>query len=260
MRMNMRNSRVLRQLRSGHVVTSVKINFNDPRVVEIAAACGFDCCWLDMEHVPTDWKMIEESIRAAKIHDSDIVVRVEKGSYSDYIRPLETDAAGIIVPHVTSKLEAEKIVRMTKFHPVGMRPVDGGNADGQYCMIDFNDYLEQANRQRFVCIQIEDVEALEQLEEIIGVEGLDMVFFGPGDFSQSMGKPGQFTDPFLVDTRKRIAELCHKHGKFAATVGSPEDVAGLASLGYSFINIGADVVGLSSYYQGLLQRSKVTEK
>lgn len=257
--MDMRNSRVLRQLRNNHVVTSVKINFNDPRVVEIAAASGFDCCWLDMEHVPTDWKMIEESIRAAKIHNTDIVVRVEKGSYSDYIRPLETDAAGIIVPHVTSKQEAEKIVRMTKFHPIGMRPVDGGNADGQYCMIGFNDYLEQANRERFVCIQIEDVEALEELEDIISVKGIDMIFFGPGDFSQSMGKPGQFNDPFLLDTQKRIGNLCRKHGKFAATVGSPEAVQGLVTLGYSFINIGADVIGLGSYFKELLQKSMVNE-
>lgn len=253
--MNMRESRVLRKLRRGEIVTSIKINLNDPRVVEIATACGFDCCWLDMEHVPTDWKMIEESIRAAKMHDADVVVRVGKGSYSDYIRPLEADASGIIVPHVTSRKEAEKIVKMTKFHPLGMRPVDGGNADGQYCMVNFTDYLEQANRERFVCIQIEDVEALDELEEIISVEGIDMVFFGPGDFSQSMGKPGQFNDPFLVETRKRIAQLCRKHNTFAATVGSPETVDELSAMGYSFINIGADVVGLSTYYTHLKQAS-----
>lgn len=249
--MMMRHSKVLERLREGKSVVSMKINLNDPRAVEIFCACGFDCVWLDMEHVPTDWRLIEEAVRAAKIYDSDVVVRVQKGAYSDYIRPLEADAAGIIVPHVTSAEEARRIVRMTKFHPLGMRPVDGGNADGMYCLIDFTEYLRQANEQRFVCIQIEDVEALDELEEIISTEGIDMVFFGPGDFSQSLGKPGAFDDETLVKTRQRIASLCRKHGKFAATVGGPAAVPSLLEMGYSFINIGADVIALSQYAKDL---------
>jgi len=249
--MKMRESKVLRSLRAGKIVTTFKVNLNDPRVVEIATACGFECCWLDMEHVPTDWRLIEDSIRAAKVYDADIVVRVEKGSYSDYVRPLEADAAGIIIPHVMNREEAEQIVRMTKFHPLGRRPVDGGNADGMYTMIDFEDYLHQANEQRFICIQIEDVEALDDLEGIISTEGIDMIFFGPGDFSQSLGKPGKFDDPQLVQARVDIARLCKKYNKFAATVGGPDSVPELVKLGYSFINIGADVVAIGTYVNGL---------
>jgi len=250
--MEMRKSRVLETLRAGKVAKSIKLNLHDPKIAEIAGMCGFDAIWMDMEHVPTDWQSIENGIRAAKIYDADLVVRVERGTYSDYVRPFESDASGIIVPHIMNAQEVRQIVRTTRFHPLGMRPVDGGNTDGAFCMIDFNEYLRQANANRFVCVQIEDVEPLDQLEEIASVEGIDMIFFGPGDFSQSLGCPGQWDHPKLVSTRKLIAEVCHKHGKYAATVGGPGNYKQLVDMGYTYINIGADVVGLSSYFSRLL--------
>jgi 4-hydroxy-2-oxoheptanedioate aldolase len=158
------------------------------------------------------------------------------------------DAAGIMVPHIMSLADAKAVVRMMKFHPIGRRPVDGGNADGAYCAIDFNQYLEEANAQRFLCVQIEDPEPLDELEAIIALEGIDIVFFGPGDFSQGIGAPGQWDHPLIGETRRRIAELCVKHGKFAATVGAPASLKELVDMGYQIVSMGADVVALSQYY------------
>lgn len=250
--MEMRKSRVLEKLRAGEVVRSIKVNLSDPKVIEIAGLCGFDSIWLDMEHVPTDWKTIEEGVRAAKIYNADVVVRVEKGSYSDYVKPFEADAAGIIVPHIMSAQEVHQVIKTTRFFPLGLRPVDGGNADGLYCMMDFTTYLRQANDNRFVCVQIEDVESMRDLEEIAEIDGLDMIFFGPGDFSQSLGRPGVWEDDQLVQARETIAKVCQKYGKYAATVGGVTNYTQLVDMGYSFINIGADVVGLSDYYSRLL--------
>ncbi len=95
---NIRPSRVLRKLRSGAVASCVKINLADARAVEIAGLAGFDCIWADMEHVGNDLSVIEKQIWAAKAHNTDVLVRVSRGSYSDYIRPLELDASGIMVP------------------------------------------------------------------------------------------------------------------------------------------------------------------
>ena len=128
--MHMRKSKVLKKLRAGEIATSIKINLADPRVTEIAAMCGFDCVWLDMEHVPSDWNAIENQIRSAKVYDVDTLVRVPRGSYSDYIKPLEADAAGIMVPHLMGLEDAKKVVWQTRFHPIGRRAIDGGNADG----------------------------------------------------------------------------------------------------------------------------------
>ena len=257
--MQMRPSRVLKKLRNDEVVTCTKINLSDPRAAEIAAMCGFDCLWLDMEHVPTDWITIENQIRAAKIYDVDVVVRVAKGPYSDYIQPLEADATGIMVPHLMTAAEAKEIVHWTRFHPQGRRPVDGGNADGAYCMVDFNEYIETANRERFVIVQIEDPEPLKELDAICKIDGIDMILFGPADFSQGIGTPGQWENPKIAEARKQVAETARANNKFAGTVGGPANYRELVDMGYQFINMGADVIALSQYYKGILEAVNQTK-
>ncbi len=247
-RTKLRPSRVLKKLRAGEVASCIKINLADTRVVSIAAMCGFDCVWLDMEHVPNSIQAIEHQILAAKAHDVDTLVRTRRGSYSDLILPLEMDAAGIMVPHVMSAEDAKRVAWQTRFHPIGRRALDGGNADGAYCGTTTQDYIAHANSQRFVIIQIEDPEPLEELEAIAAVPGIDMLFFGPGDFSQGIGRPGQFDDPRIAQARQRIAEAARKHGKIAGTVGSIQSLPGLIAMGYHFVSVGADVVGLREYF------------
>lgn len=244
----LRPSRVLAKLRSGQVASCVKLNLSDARVAEIAAACGFDCIWLDMEHVPNSIEAIENQVRAAKIHNVDALIRTRRGSYSDLVLPLEMDGAGIMVPHVMSAKDARQVAWQTRFHPVGRRALDGGNADGAYCAATTEEYIAHANRERFVIIQIEDPEPLAELDEIASIEGIDMLFFGPGDFSQGIGAPGKFDDPRIADARHRIAVAAKKHGKFAGTVGSIASLPGLVDMGYQFISVGADVVGLREYF------------
>ncbi|OFX15638.1 MAG: aldolase [Armatimonadetes bacterium RBG_16_58_9] len=247
----MRPSRVLAKLRAGGVASCFKLNLMCPRAVEIVAMSTYDCIWADMEHVPNDQSVVEEQIRAAKIYDTDVLVRVSRGGYSDYIRPLEMDAAGIMVPHIMSLEDAKNVVRMTRFHPIGRRPVDGGNADGAYCGIDFLDYLKTANEQRFLIVQIEDPEPLEDMDRIAALDGIDMLFFGPADFTHGIGAPGVWDHPMVLDTRKRLVEACKAHGKFAGTVGTPENLDELIDMGYRFISMGADVIALRQYCANL---------
>lgn len=246
--MDMRKSRVLRQMRNGKVATCTKLNLSDPRAAEIAAMCGFDCIWIDLEHVPNNMKDVEDAVRAAKIYDVDVLTRVGKGCYSDIVRPLEGDSTGVMVPHLMSLEEAKQIVYYTKFHPVGRRPLDGGNADGAYCLVDANDYIKQANEERFTVVQIEDPEPLAELEEIAALPGIDMLFFGPADFSQGIGAPNS-ADPRIDETRRLVAKAARKHGKYAGTVGGPGNFDALVEMGYTFISTGADVVALWKYFK-----------
>lgn len=157
-----------------------------------------------------------------------------------------------MVPHIMSLADAKNVVKMTRFHPLGRRPVDGGNADGAYCNIDFVEYLRQANEQRFVAIQIEDPEPLDELEAIASLDGIDIIFFGPGDFSHGIGAPGVWDHPKITETRRRVAEVCAAAGKFAGTPGNPDNLDELIKMGYRFISMGADVVGLSEYCKGIV--------
>jgi 4-hydroxy-2-oxoheptanedioate aldolase len=105
------SSRIQPLLCAGQIATVLKTNLADPRVIEIAALCGVDCVWRCTEDVPHDWIGLENQIRAARARKIDTLVRVGCGSYSDYIRPLEAGATGIIVPHVSSEEEARQIAQ-----------------------------------------------------------------------------------------------------------------------------------------------------
>ncbi len=251
--MHIRNSRILRTINEGKVAVSAKLNFSDPRGVELAAMCGFDAIWIDMEHVPNGFHDVEEAVRAAKNFDCDIITRVAKGCYSDYIRPLEADSTAIMIPHLMSLEEAKKIVYYTKFHPVGRRPLDGGNADGGYCMVDVFEYMKTANEQRITIVQIEDPEPIEDLEEIGKLPGIDMLFFGPADFSQGIKTPCDFSNPKIAECRKRVADIAHKNGKYCGTTGSVEDFENYRAQGYNLINIISDVTTLGASYKNALE-------
>ncbi len=242
---------MLKKMRDGETVVSVKTNLADPRIVELSGLCGYECIWLDLEHVPNDWFIIENQIRAARMVGMDTIVRVSRGSYSDLIKPFEANADAIMVPHVMSLADAQQIARQTRFHPVGRRPVDGGNSDGAYCMIDFQEYLASSNEQKMVIIQIEDPEPLAELEAISRLDGIDMLFFGPADFSHGIGAPGQWDHPLITQTRKEIVRVARANGKLAGTTGNLANYQELADMGYQLINVGADVLGLVEYFKNI---------
>ncbi len=246
-RFRMRPSRVLRTIREGGVARVLKLNTADAKVAEIFAAAQPDAIWVCMEHTSATWEQIENQIRAAKLYDVDTLLRVSRGSYSDYIRGYEMDAAGLIVPHVMNAEDARKVRDITKFAPIGKRAVDGGNNDAQFTRVGFLDYLESANRERFACYQIEDPEALEHLDAIAEMDGVDCLFFGPGDYSVATGIPGQIQHPDVKAVRKRIAEVARRHGKIAATVVGRDMIAEYVDMGYNLLSVGADVIALANY-------------
>ncbi len=252
--MQVRASRILKTLGAGKIPTCFKLNLADARAVELAGLAGADAVWLCHEHVPNDWLNVENMIRAARVHDMDAIVRVAKGSYSDYVKPLEAGATGIMVPHVASAEEARRIVEMARFQPLGRRPIDGGNIDGAFCQIATSDYIAQCNREQFLIFQIESPEALEHVERIAAVPGFNGLLFGAGDFSHLIGKAGQVGAPEVAAARQRVAAAARANGKFAMTAGlvAPWEVQ--AAEGYNMFNLGADVIGLGQYF-----RQKIAE-
>jgi 4-hydroxy-2-oxoheptanedioate aldolase len=256
---SMRPSRVLRKLRAGEIVNCFKCNLSDHRAFQIVSQYGFDCIWTCMEHVPNDLSQIETQVLATKNWDVDLLCRVPRGSYSDYVRPLELDASGIMLPHVMSLQDAKDIIYQTRFMPIGRRAADGGNADGLFCNVEFTDYLEQANRERFIILQIEDPEVLDDLEAICELEGFDVILFGAGDFSHAIGHPGEMDHPMITETYERIGKLANKHGKFAGAVAAPAKRQQMIDMGYTFLNTGADVIGLGMYCKDIAEACGVED-
>lgn len=252
--MNKPKSNFIAKLRNDEMVLSAKLNIHHPIIAAQVAMAGFDLVWADMEHVPVDYNEVNQVFLAAKAYGAETIVRVPRGCYSNHVRPLEMDCAAIMVPHVMNAEDARQVAKMTKFHPIGRRAIDGGFADGLFCKMPVADYIEYANNERLTVIQIEDIEAYEEIEEIAAVPGIDMLFFGPADFAHSLGVPTNTGDERVKEARIKVAEIARKHGKFAGTVGGPGMLKDLYDMGYRYVNVTADVALLGNGFASVLEK------
>lgn len=248
----MQASRVMRRLREGKPVLCTKTNFNEPAIIELMGLIGFDCVWICREHLWANDESLAGMILAARSTGMDTMVRIGKEGPSSAIRPLEMGAKGLMVPHILSAAEAARWVRATRFHPLGLRGIDAANADADWALAGLQDYISFANRETFVVAQIEDVEALDHLEDIAKTPGVDVLFVGPADLSQSMGCPGETTRDEIVEVLRRVAAACKKYGKYAgAPSTSLERTERLLDMGYLFIAQGADLLFLRDSFINL---------
>ena len=220
----MRRSRMLEKLRRGeYVVMSQSWSIPHWKIVDIMGFVGFDSVWIEHEHSDFSFGEMSQMILAARAHDMDAVVRVERTGYNDLIKPLEAGATGLVVPHCMNGEDAKAIVRETKFSPLGLRAA-GGSTDFDYGMIDRMEYFRHANAQTLIAGIIEDKEAVEDVDAIAATEGIDVLLMGPGDLSQSYGIMGQAKHELIENATDKVAEACAKHGKWWGTpVGSREE-------------------------------------
>lgn len=238
----MRRSKTLEKIRNGGWALSASVKVGGSRMAELAGYIGFDCLWLDMEHTPLEQSDIFHTIMGARASDTDCVVRVKKQGYLDYFRALEDGAAGIMVPHVKTASEAREIVYNAKYSPVGRRGMDFAGADCKYMLDSAKESMEFANRETFVMIQIEDKEALEEIDEIASIPGIDSFFIGPADLSNSLGVFGEFGGSIMQDAIKTIAAAAKKHGKWwGIPSGNINDAQKYLDMGASFINCTSDI-------------------
>lgn len=233
----MRKSIVCEKMRRGEVILTAKLNFMNPNLAELIGYFGFDCLWICNEHQGIDRFMLENIIRTAKITGMDMLIRTGYGAHTDLIQPLEMGANGIMIPHIKSVKQVEEIVSEAKFHPVGLRGMDCVNGDADQGMASSNDYIKFARENTFVAVQIEDVEALAQVDKIATVRGLDMIFLGPKDFSQSIRDPGNVRNSKVWDAIMKCSEACAKNGIYCATsgLGDTEYMRKLIANGVKFL-------------------------
>jgi len=249
----MNPSRLLREAHEGKVVTVFKMIIPHPAIVDMCGLAGFSAVWLCNEHGPNDWNDLAHCARAARNHGVDVILRVSKGSYSEYTKPFEIDAGAIMVPHVTSADEARQIVDMCRTYPLGNRPMDGGNTDGDYCQLPVEEYARRLNEEKAIILQVESPEAVEKVDEIAAVPGYDFLLFGPGDYSHRIGKIGQINLPEVLEARRKVEAAAAKHGKMGFYVGSPMPASELAARGYRAANIGSDVRVLGAGMEALIR-------
>lgn len=224
----MLKSRVRTKLQAGDFVKVVGVNrVAEPWFTEIAGQMGFDVVWFDMEHRAYGYEVINHLSLACRATGIDLMVRIRKNGYTSAMRALEFGANGIMVPHCCSADEARQWADWLRFPPEGKRGFDGAGADANYSLDDPLEYLREQNEKIFMAVQIEDCEAVDSVDEIAAVDGVDVLFVGPADLSISYGVPFQRQHPKMQRAFDKVANAAEKNGKWWGTVTETPESAQL---------------------------------
>ena len=221
----MLKNRLKEKLLSGQPAFGVSVMFPSPQVVEMVGRLGFDWVLIDCEHGSISPESVELMAMAAELAGVTAIARPWSNSPEAILRLMDRGVMGVQVPHVNTAADARQAVESVKFHPLGTRGLAAGTRPAHYGFnVSAADYVEEANRETLVCIQLEEAEALGNLGEILQVEGVDVFFIGPSDLSQSLGYPGRSDAPEVREAMDR-AFADHRGGGQGARIGrqSPGD-------------------------------------
>jgi 4-hydroxy-2-oxoheptanedioate aldolase len=239
----MRASRVRQRWAHGMPALVTMAAFTDPASTELIGLLGFDCVWIDLEHTSTTLDQAAQMFRAARVGGADVMARPGKGEFMQMGRLLEAGAMGILYPRCDDAAEAREVVRWAKFAPLGERGCAGTNPDAPYDMIGRAQYVREANEHTWVAIQIESPAAVKHARAIAEVEGVDVVFFGLGDFAVLSGIPGQFEHPHVNEAMRIVCRETLAAGKRFGTVGlNVEHTKRVLAMGATLVCSGVDML------------------
>jgi 2-keto-3-deoxy-L-rhamnonate aldolase RhmA len=228
------------KLRAGEIVLGAGITLSDPTVTE-ALAGSVDFVWIDMEHNATTTEAMLGHLIAARAAGAASLVRIPSNDVGWVKRVLDCGAEGIILPRAYSAREAAEFVSCCRYPPMGTRGF-GPRRPMQYGRLGQEEYLQQANRDVFVAVQVETVELLAELDEVLKLDGLDSLVLGPQDLSGSMGRLGQVMHPDVIAAMKTVASRAKAAGKFIGSGlgANPEFAAVLLDCGVQWLQAGND--------------------
>lgn len=234
------------------------ITLAHPAIAEIMADVGFDWLVVDMEHSVITIREAEELIRIIDLKGVTPLVRLTSLDANQIKRVMDAGAAGIIVPMIKTAEQAKIAVQAIKYPPVGIRSVGLARAQGYGAR--FSEYAQSINDNSIVIAQIEHFEAIDNLEEILNVEGIDASFIGPYDLSGSMGKPGRFEDQDVLEKLKQYEDISRKLKKpIGYHVVNPDHQSLISKIetGYTFLAFSVDYLYLGTMLRD--QQKKVKD-
>jgi 2-keto-3-deoxy-L-rhamnonate aldolase RhmA len=242
----MRKSKTLARIRNNETVRMCCLGHFVPAFVKFAAHYEFDCIWLDMEHRNLSERDVQLLLVHSHLHDVDIMVRPPTLEKTRLYRFLEDGAAGLMIPHVNTAERTNTLVQAVKYPPLGDRGLDGAGLDADYFvngMPGVEDFLDKANDETFLVVQVETPEAVANIDEIAATPGLDGIFVGPGDLGLRIRRTQ--TDLTLDAAFEQVAAACARHKvAWGCPVGSAEDLAKRQSQGAQLLAHGGDFGGM----------------
>lgn len=237
----MRQNQLKRKLKQGEIVLGPFMNCAYPAFIEICGHAGFDFAVIDMEHGPLHPLAAEDLCRAADCVGLAPVVRVRKNDGPQIQRALDIGSAGVQVPQIETKTDAETAVQSAKYSPLGARGLSFATRAGLYTAAGTS-ITDELNAESLVVIHVEGKRGIDNLEEIVSVPHIDVIFLGPYDISQSLGIPGQVRDSRVIDLMETAVETIRNAGMAAGTFAdNPEIAKQWIDAGVQYIGLGVDV-------------------
>jgi len=233
------------KLKAGGLVLSMAVNqMRSAEAPMIAAACGFDAIFIDLEHSATSLETAAMIAVAALGVGITPIARLPSQQSFHSARILDAGAQGVMIPHVDTAAEAEAVVRNLRYPPMGFRSAYGTGPSLGYRAIKQGEANPFLNEEELVAVMLETPEAIENAEAIAAVPGIDMVHIGALDVTNLMGIPADYRNPRMWQAFEHVAQACKKHGKAMGVGGARGDVQlqkDLVGLGVQYLTAGSDV-------------------
>lgn len=240
----LRKNRLKEKVRNKEEAFGLFCSIPSPIIVEMIGCADYDFVIIDTEHVLINPETLENMIRAGEAAGLTVLVRVPDDNPGNILRALDGGAQGVVVPHVESKEQAEKIVKASRYYPHGTRSLNGGRP-GSFGKSSLVAYMERANEEILVVPMIESAKGAEHVKEILSVPGIDMVLEGAADLSQSLGVPWQTSSEIVQKTLKQVHQVSMEQKvPYCAIPRKQEDVDTWRELGVHTFVLG-DERGIS---------------
>lgn len=232
------------RLAAGELLLGSMVTLPSPAVAEILVQLGYQWLFVDGEHGPLETAEVLAILQAVG-NQVPCIVRVPAAAEVPIKKMLDLGAAGIIAPQVNTAQQAADVVAWSLYAPEGRRGVGLARAHGYG--LNFQEYVESANQEITVIVQAEHIEAVENIEQIVQVEGIDAVLLGPYDLAASLGKMGQVDDPEVTGAIDRITAACQEAGLPLGIFGvSADAIRPYIEKGYNLVVAGTDTIFLAS--------------
>ncbi len=217
--------RLLQKLRQGRILRAALVNCITERwFAEVAGEIGFDLVWLDLEHCPHEDEVVGRLSLGCRATRMDLMVTLLNTAYSSARRVLESGANGIVAPHCRSVQQAQQWVNWSKFPPLGRRVINDTGVDCEYSLADPMEYPVRANDEEILILQVGNSDAIDCLDVLATVEGINALFVSTADLCMSYGIPFQHHHPLIQRAKDRVANAAAKAGKWWGTMTpTPED-------------------------------------
>lgn len=237
----MRENLLKKRLQAGESAIGTFVKLTDPAVPELLALAGFDFFVLDSEHVAVDREQLTNIVRAADAAGITPLVRVRENQQVEILQNLDLGYAGVQVPNVDTPRQARDLVSYVKYTPLGVRGLSPSVRACDYGTCGVQEYIDTANDNTMIVSHCETRECVKNLDEILQVEGIDVIFIGPMDLSQSYGVPGNTAHPAVRDAIATIKAKTLASGKAVGTVAANAEAAKkLIAEGIQYILLASD--------------------